>query len=115
LKYDASTAGGGGTGLLSTTVSNPGSGSVYAYNTFQALAAKAGVTVPMLLKLLGLMPPGGELEGDGFWLRNFGERLPFRGGIWRNGAGAGVFALDFYYPRAYSNADVGFRAAFVNL
>jgi len=70
----------------------------------------------MLLKLLGLMPPGGELEGDGFWLRNFGERLPLRGGsYWGYESGAGVFALYLFDPRAHSNLGVGFRAAFVNL
>ncbi len=115
LKYDTSAAGGTGTGILSTTVSNPGSGSASAYNEFQTLTARAGVTVPMLLKLLGLMPPGGELEGDGFWLRNFGERLPLRGGLWDSASGAGVFALILSYPRALSDGNVGFRAAFVNL
>ena len=37
--------------------------------------------------------------------------LPFRGGNWNNGAGAGVFALNFNNPRSNSNANIGFRAA----
>ena len=42
--------------------------------------------------------------------------LPLRGGsYWDNQARAGVFALNLFEPRAYSYADFGFRAAFVNL
>ena len=42
--------------------------------------------------------------------------LPLRGGsYWDNQARAGVFALNLNEPRANSNADIGFRAAFVNL
>ena len=41
--------------------------------------------------------------------------LPLRGGDWANAARAGVFALALSNPRALSNGDIGFRAAFVNL
>ncbi len=37
--------------------------------------------------------------------------LPFRGGDFGNGVGAGVFALNFNNPRSNSNINVGFRAA----
>ena len=84
-------------------------------NTFQTLAAKEGVSVPTLLKLLGIMPPVGELEGDGFWARNNGERLPLRGGTFWDPSTAGVFALYLSSPRAFSSDHIGFRAAFVNL
>lgn len=79
------------------------------------MAAKSGVTVPMLLKILGIAPPGGELEGDNLWVRNYGEQLPLRGSHWLNGAGAGVFALSIGALRMLSTAYAGFRAAFVNL
>ena len=116
LKFDASNENGSGTPSLSTTVANMGTDDVSMSVAFQSLAAKSGVTVPTLLKLLGIMPPGGELEGDGFWARNNGERLPLRGGSFYGAqARAGVFALDLYCSRAFSNGDVGFRAAFVNL
>lgn len=115
LKFDASNANGSGTASLATSIVNRGTDDVYMYNTFQSLAAKSGVTVPILLKLLGIMPPDGELEGDGFWARNNGERLPLRGGNWGVQTVAGVFALYLNVPRAYSYHDVGFRAAFVNL
>lgn len=87
----------------------------YQFQTFESLAAKSGVTIPTLLKLLGIVPPGTGLEGDALWVRNNGERLPLRGGHWANQAGAGVFALALDLPRAHSSHDVGFRAAFVNL
>ena len=82
---------------------------------FQGLTAKSGVSVPQILKAYGLFPVDAELGGDGFWCRNYGERLPLRGGAWNNSARAGVFALRLYYPRALSNHIVGFRAAFVGL
>ena len=42
--------------------------------------------------------------------------LPLRGGsYWDNQARAGVFALNLNEPRANSNADIGFRAAFLSL
>ena len=84
--------------------------------SFESLAAKSGVTIPMLLKLLGIAPPSTGLGGDHFWCRNYGERLPLRGGsYWDHQARAGVFALYLNVPRAHSHAGIGFRAAFVNL
>ncbi len=46
-------------------------------------------------------------------MRNYGERLPFRGGRWGFGSRAGVFALCLFYARSYSDSGVGFRAAFI--
>lgn len=44
------------------------------------------------------------------------ERLPIRGGGWRNGAaGAGVFALNLNGVSANMGTDIGARPAFVNL
>ena len=41
-----------------------------------------------------------------------GEYCLFRGGGWCNGAGAGVFASNLYYPRSSSSAAFGGRSAF---
>ena len=41
--------------------------------------------------------------------------LPLRGGDWANAARAGVFALNLNNPRANSNGNIGFRAAFLSL
>lgn len=130
LKFDNSAAGDGtqtnhkvgGSVIISTVREHPQytGGDVDSYfgyqdQSFESLAAKAGVTLPMILKILGIVPPGEGLEGDHLWLRNYGERLPLRGGDWHTGAGAGVFALPLTEPRTTSYAPVGFRAAFVNL
>ena len=71
-----------------------------------------GVTVPPLIKALGLYPDGTGYEGDNVWLNNSGERLLFRGGHWRDGAGSGVFALLLSHPRSHVATGVGFRSAF---
>lgn len=59
-----------------------------------------------------LLEPAGALPQGRIYMRNFGERLPFRGGPWYGGANAGLAALDLGYSRAYAGADVGFRPAF---
>ena len=111
--------------VLSTLRNNPQytGGDVDAYyghqsQTFESLGVKEGVTVPELAKVLGMYPlnatEGGH-DGDGLWVRNYGERLPLRGGSLLDSAGAGVFALDFDGSRSNSWVHVGFRAAFVNL
>ncbi len=132
LKYDNSIAGDatktshgiGGPVLLSnerkypmytgTDVEND-----YAYVScnplFQNLKAKDGVNVPQILKSYGLFPTDTDLGDDGFWVRNYGERLPIRGGGWSHGSQAGVFALALHYRRSFSSSYFGFRAAFVNL
>ena len=49
-------------------------------------------------------------------MRNIGSEssLPLRGGDWGNTSGAGVFALNLNEPRAMSNHNIGFRAAFLS-
>ena len=93
-------------------------GSTEAYygrgdNAFKSLAAKSGVTVPELAMGLGLMPPTGWTGDDYFYCRNYGERLPVRGGSWYNTSYAGVFCLLLGHPRASSNTGIGRRSAFV--
>lgn len=133
LKYDSLIAGDatqtdhylGGSMILSTLRDSPQytGGDVDAYyghqsQSFESLGVKEGLTVPELAKVLGMYPldatEGGH-DGDGFWLRNYGERLPLRGGSWHYSTGAGVFALTLIDSRALLYGSVGFRAAFVNL
>jgi hypothetical protein len=47
-------------------------------------------------------------------VRNYGERLPFRGGDWYSGAYAGLGALILIDRRSASSGDVGFRPAFIS-
>lgn len=81
---------------------------------FQSLTAAAGVTVPDLLKWLAIFPvDNGDHGGDLVWVRNYGERLPRRGGLWSHGADAGVFALDLRNPRSFANWGTGLRPAYI--
>jgi hypothetical protein len=117
LKYDSTGADSGvsadvGDIKVSTAIINSLSTS-YAYNAFQTTAAESGVTIPSILKLLGIFPIDSDHGGDGIWMRNVGERLPLRGGIWPDGSSAGVFALALTHPRSHSGYSIGFRAAFI--
>ncbi|EYE88255.1 hypothetical protein Q428_08630 [Fervidicella metallireducens AeB] len=119
LKFDYTTAtltGGTGSFQLSDTIVNAQADETpYGYKTFETLTTKAGLTVPMILKSLGIYPIDASCGGDGLYMRNIGERLPFRGGAYGSTTGAGVFALFLSNTRGSSSDNVGFRSAFVNL
>ena len=91
----------------------------YAYRstTLETLAVAAGVTVPELLKVLALHPIDGNHGGDYVYMNNGAglEKLPLRGGYWYSTSYAGVFNVNLYHPRSYSDTYLGFRSAFVNL
>lgn len=122
LKFD-STVGGAvtnGQPILSNEVTNrngdPGDDSLAtgtAARAFQTLVTKEGITAPDLVKALGLFPVSDALSGDQLYLRNYGERLPIRGGAWFDGAYAGVFALNLVNPRSRASSPLGSRPAFV--
>lgn len=59
-----------------------------------------------------LLEPAGALPQGRIYMRNFGERLPFRGGGWDSGADAGLAALALNNSRAVAYASIGFRPAF---
>ena len=67
-----------------------------------------------LLKRLLVEPAGAQpqLPQGRIYARNFGERLPLRGGAWGGGALAGLAALGLGYSRAGTDSGVGFRPAF---
>lgn len=122
LKFD-STVGGAvtsGQPILSDEVTNrngeagdDSNATGSAARAFQTLIAKEGITAPAITKALGLFPISDSLGGDRLYLRNYGERLPIRGGCWINGAIAGVFALSLNNPRSVAGSDIGARPAFV--
>lgn len=87
----------------------------YAYSSdpLFKLSAQSGVSIPDLLKYLGIANSQEVDNGDRLWVRNYGERLPLRGGRFDSGGGAGVFSLHLYYARSHSDQYVGFRSAFV--
>ncbi|QIB26115.1 SUMF1/EgtB/PvdO family nonheme iron enzyme [Caloranaerobacter azorensis] len=128
LKIDNTTAGSsaqdgndiGGDPIINTIRENPiytggDTNAYYRYShcLFETLSVKSGVSVPMILKALGIYPIDSQCGGDGLWVRNYGERLCLRGGGWGGGSGAGVFALSLGGARSGSGGDVGFRAAYV--
>ena len=111
----------GGDPMISNSLSNPmyttdpSADSSYGYSTvtFESLTAKAGYTPPAMLKHLAIQPPGANLGGDLLHIRNYGERLPVRGGGWGNAADAGVFSLYLNGARANSSNSIGFRSAYI--
>ena len=59
-----------------------------------------------------LLEPAGALPQGRIYMRNFGERLPCRGGYWSNGASAGLAAPSLDSSRAFTLTAFGFRPAF---
>ena len=59
-----------------------------------------------------LLEPAGALPQGRLYMRNFGVRLPCRGGNWDYGAYAGLAAVDLSRSRAYTLTTIGFRPAF---
>jgi hypothetical protein len=74
--------------------------------------AKAGTYVSnQLLKRL-LVEPSTVLPKGRVYMRNFGERLPYRGGDWSFGSDAGLAALYCSASRVFTYSSFGFRLAF---
>ncbi|MEA9425248.1 hypothetical protein VCX68_01540 [Aeromonas caviae] len=59
-----------------------------------------------------LLEPAGALPQGRIYMRNFGERLPYRGGNWNTGTGAGLAALILSDSRVVAITAIGFRPAF---
>lgn len=86
-------------------------------DTYQNMTLDSALTVPEIAKALLIYPdePGGDYGGDGHYMNNSGERLPFCGGYWNNSSNAGVFYVSLYNPRSSSGAGIGFRSAYCEL
>jgi hypothetical protein len=52
---------------------------------------------------------------DDIWVRNYGERLPVRGGAWYYGVVAGLAALHLANRRSLVDGGIGFRPAFIGI
>ncbi|MEB2753982.1 prophage tail fiber N-terminal domain-containing protein [Citrobacter freundii] len=84
----------------------------YAADEKFAVMTKTGTYVSnQLLKRL-LVEPSTVLPKGRVHMRNFGERLPYRGGGWGTGSFAGLASLYCNYSRVVTNSGVGFRLAF---
>lgn len=114
LKYDAESATPSGI-RINTVVANQTTDANSVSKTFHTVGAAGGVTIPMLLRALGLAPVDGQQVAGTLYVRNNGERLPLRFGSFTTTSGAGVSALDLSLVRSHSATNVGLRGAFVNL
>ncbi|HFI6225944.1 TPA: SUMF1/EgtB/PvdO family nonheme iron enzyme [Escherichia coli] len=95
---------------LGTIGDNTNSG--YSASEKFDVMAKTGTYVSnQLLKRL-LVEPSTVLPKGRVYMRNFGERLPVRGGDWNGGSNAGLAALNCYSSRVNAHSNVGFRLAF---
>ena len=84
----------------------------YSANEAFNVMAKAGTYVSnQLLKRL-LIEPSTVLPKGRVYTRNFGERLPYRGGDWFLGSFAGLAALDCRNSRVSAGSSLGVRLAF---
>lgn len=91
----------------------------YASCMYAALTYRPDVPPPWILKQHALCPIEQTLSKEEFgeaslWLRNYGERLPARGGNFYTEHPSGVFALDLNWRRAARQPATGFRPAFVS-
>ncbi len=112
LKYDGKQASSSGIRVNAEVINQSGDGIDYFTDTFEALTAAPEIEIPQIMKALALYPIDGDHGGDGYYLRNHGERLPFFGGCWYSGAGAGVFYVNLFNFRSSSYNYLGFRSAF---
>jgi hypothetical protein len=116
-----------GSPVFANSVSNyagpQGSDEGFDYNSISnwkdtSVTASASSNLTALKQML-IVPSevgAGELLSGAkgyFSVRNYGERLAFRGGHWGNGSNAGLFALNLDNPRSISFSAFGFRPAFI--
>ena len=108
----------GGSAILSNAVNNrlgaigDNANAGNSANVEWRAMTKSGSYVSNQARKRLLLEPAGALPQGRISMRNFGERLPYRGGSWNSGAGAGLAALNLYGSRAYAGTFVGFRPAF---
>jgi hypothetical protein len=108
-------AGGGDTGYFDYAYQ--GSWASMAVSAgFNGLADAVKKKMAQLLIAPKLASSGNPIFSDikgGIYVRNYGERLPLRGGRWHSGAYAGLSALTLYEPRSYVTYSLGCRPAFI--
>jgi len=112
LKMDATNVDGSGNIVIGTTVDNISDGTTYATTAFKNIAAKGETTIPAILKQLGLFPQSVNYPHGTGYMRNLGERLPFRGGRWNYTSTAGLPYLDLIYERTFTYNSLGFALAY---
>ena len=108
----------GGSVVLSNAVNNRlgaigdnGNAGNSANGDWRSMTKSGGYVSNQAMKRL-LLEPANALPQGRIYMRNFGERLPYRGGGWNRGADAGLAALFLDGSRVSANTAVGFRPAF---
>lgn len=115
--FDATLATGGAPKLSNAVVNRLGTigdnqNAGYSANEAFNVMTKAGTYVSNQLLKRMLVEPATVLPKGRVYMRNFGERLPFRGGTWYGSGVAGLAALRCSDSRVYTGSDIGFRLAF---
>ena len=108
----------GGSPILSNAITNRlgaigdnANAGNYANSDWRIMAKAGGYVSNQAMKRL-LLEPANALPRGHIYMRNYGERLPFRGGDWYDGARTGLAALLLEYSRVGAGASLGFRPAF---
>ena len=81
------------------------------YRTWESITKDPSYISNELMKRLLIEPLGKGIQGR-MYIRNYGERLPIRGGRWNYGSHAGLAALDLSNARSGVSSSIGFRPAF---
>ena len=79
---------------------------------FAAITKGANYTPSELLRRLLIESASATTVTGGIWARNYGDRLPLRGGGWGYGSSAGLGALYLNNARSSAVSGIGFRPAF---
>ncbi|MDR2487729.1 MAG: formylglycine-generating enzyme family protein [Clostridiales Family XIII bacterium] len=87
----------------------------YSMFFFSDLTHEASAAPNLLIKQLGLYPPTEEKSKTMFFVRNYAERTPCRGGSWFDRETAGLWELYLRDTRAWVAQDIGFRCAYVDV
>jgi hypothetical protein len=113
LKWDATGATGTGAPVLSTTVTSRSDGTTSASVAYKSITTLDPVA-PDIIKKLGIYPHEINMNLGSFYMRNIGERFPYRGGYWCDGSHAGLAAARLNNPRSNTGTAIGCRPAFVS-
>ena len=115
---DASSLGDGSSAILSSAITNrlgPLGDNANAGNSanveWRAMTKSGSYVSNQAMKRL-LLEPATILPQGKLFMRNFGERLPYRGGSWSHGAISGLAAVSLGDSRAITHPGLGFRPAF---
>jgi hypothetical protein len=95
------------------TGDDPAADGAYAVMPLRELKTADGSAPAQLLLQLGLAPVSADIPEHFFFLRNYGERIPQRGGSWYDIKFAGLWELYIRDNREYVYPDMGFRAAYL--